>query len=54
MTEVTDSETAALFGTGEFFQKGNYAPVESELTDFDLPVQALGAIPQSQLAAVPP
>lgn len=43
MTEVTDSETAALFGTGEFFQKGNYAPVESELTDFDLPVQ--GRIP---------
>ncbi|HEX2284528.1 MAG TPA: carotenoid oxygenase family protein, partial [Mycobacterium sp.] len=41
MTET--SETAALFGTGQFFQRGNYAPVTDELTEFDLPVD--GAIP---------
>jgi carotenoid cleavage dioxygenase len=45
MTDTT-SETpdgSALFGTGQFFQQGNYAPVTAELTEFDLPVE--GAIP---------
>ncbi|GFG53990.1 9-cis-epoxycarotenoid dioxygenase [Mycolicibacterium agri] len=42
MTETT-SDTSALFGTGEFFTRGNYAPVADELTAFDLPVE--GAIP---------
>jgi carotenoid cleavage dioxygenase-like enzyme len=42
MTKAT-SETSALFGTGQFFQRGNYAPVADELTEFDLPVE--GAIP---------
>jgi carotenoid cleavage dioxygenase-like enzyme len=42
MTDTT-SETSALFGTGQFFQRGNYAPVADELTEFDLPVE--GAIP---------
>jgi carotenoid cleavage dioxygenase len=35
--------TSTLFGTGEFFQRDNYAPVTDELTEFDLPVE--GAIP---------
>ncbi|PRC54128.1 9-cis-epoxycarotenoid dioxygenase, partial [Mycobacterium sp. ITM-2017-0098] len=35
--------SSALFGTGDFFQVGNYAPVADELTAFDLPVE--GAIP---------
>lgn len=39
MTETSST----LFGTGEFFQKDNYAPVADELTEFDLPVE--GAIP---------
>jgi len=39
---MTDT-TSALFGTGEFFQRDNYAPVIDELTEFDLPVD--GAIP---------
>ena len=39
MTETTST----LFGTGEFFQRDNYAPVTDELTAFDLPVD--GAIP---------
>jgi carotenoid cleavage dioxygenase-like enzyme len=39
---MTDT-TSTLFGTGEFFQRDNYAPVTDELTEFDLPV--LGAIP---------
>jgi len=39
MTETTSS----LIGTGDFFQKDNYAPVADELTEFDLPVD--GAIP---------
>jgi len=39
MTETTST----LFGTGEFFQRDNYAPVTDELTAFDLPVE--GAIP---------
>ncbi|MGE0217365.1 carotenoid oxygenase family protein [Mycolicibacterium sp.] len=45
MTETADNQTDAstLFGTGEFFQIGNYAPVADELTAFDLPVH--GAIP---------
>src|SRR5215208_4963010 len=42
MTNTT-SDTSALFGTGKFFQRGNYAPVTDELTEFDLPVE--GAIP---------
>lgn len=41
---MTDtSETSTLFGAGPFFQRGNYAPVTDELTEFDLPVD--GAIP---------
>jgi carotenoid cleavage dioxygenase-like enzyme len=35
--------TSTLFGTGEYFQRDNYAPVTDELTEFDLPVE--GAIP---------
>jgi carotenoid cleavage dioxygenase-like enzyme len=42
MSETT-SDTSTLFGTGEFFKRGNYAPVTHELTEFDLPVE--GAIP---------
>ena len=42
MTRTT-SETSALFGTGEFFKRDNYAPVADELTHFDLPVE--GTIP---------
>ncbi len=42
MTDTT-SGTSAIFGTGQFFQRDNYAPVSDELTDFDLPVE--GAIP---------
>lgn len=41
MSETT--ETSALFGTDEFFRRGNYAPVADELTEYDLPVS--GAIP---------
>ena len=41
MTETSD--TSALFGTGQFFTRGNYAPVADELTATDLPVH--GAIP---------
>ncbi|MCT7661710.1 carotenoid oxygenase family protein [Mycobacterium deserti] len=40
MTDTTDS---TLFGTGQFFEKGNYAPVADELSEEDLPVE--GAIP---------
>src|ERR1700752_3370192 len=39
---MTDT-TSTLFGTGEYFQRDNYAPVTDELTEFDLPVE--GAIP---------
>jgi len=39
---VTDI-SSTLFGTGEFFQRDNFAPVTDELTEFDLPVE--GAIP---------
>jgi carotenoid cleavage dioxygenase-like enzyme len=39
---MTDT-TSTLFGTAEFFQRDNYAPVIDELTEFDLPVD--GAIP---------
>ena len=42
MTETT-SNASAIFGTGDFFRSGNYAPVADELTEFDLPVE--GAIP---------
>jgi carotenoid cleavage dioxygenase-like enzyme len=43
-SRVTEPEAeSTLFGTGEFFQVGNYAPVTDELTAFDLPVE--GAIP---------
>jgi carotenoid cleavage dioxygenase-like enzyme len=37
------TDTANLPATGQFFQRGNYAPVADELTEFDLPVE--GAIP---------
>lgn len=40
---MTDTSTSDLFGTGQFFQQGNYAPVPDQLTAFDLPVT--GAIP---------
>lgn len=54
MTETTSAATESpasdsressseLFGTGNFFQVGNYAPVSDELTAFDLPVE--GNIP---------
>jgi carotenoid cleavage dioxygenase-like enzyme len=39
---MTDT-SSTLFGTGDFFQRDNYAPVTAELTEFDLPVE--GAIP---------
>jgi carotenoid cleavage dioxygenase len=39
MTETSST----LFGTGDYFQRDNYAPVADELTEFDLPVE--GAIP---------
>jgi carotenoid cleavage dioxygenase-like enzyme len=39
----TNVELAGLAGPGQFFQTGNYAPVNDELTAFDLPVE--GAIP---------
>jgi carotenoid cleavage dioxygenase-like enzyme len=42
MTETT-SDVSPLFGTGDFFQRDNYAPVADELTEFDLPTE--GAIP---------
>jgi carotenoid cleavage dioxygenase-like enzyme len=42
MTKTT-SDASAIFGTVQFFQRGNYAPVTDELTEFDLPVE--GAIP---------
>jgi carotenoid cleavage dioxygenase-like enzyme len=42
MTKTT-SDASAIFGTARFFQRGNYAPVTDELTEFDLPVE--GAIP---------
>jgi carotenoid cleavage dioxygenase-like enzyme len=42
MTETT-SNTSTIFGTDDFFQRGNYAPVADELTDADLTVH--GAIP---------
>jgi len=34
MTETTTNESA-IFGTGDFFQRDNYAPVADELTEFD-------------------
>lgn len=42
-TETPDTGTSELFGTGQFFQRGNYAPVADELTAFDLSVE--GQIP---------
>ena len=42
MTE-TASNASAIFGTDDFFQRDNYAPVADELTEFDLPIE--GAIP---------
>lgn len=41
MTDTSDSST--LFGSDQFFLRGNYAPVTDELTEFDVPVE--GAIP---------
>ena len=43
MTETTPDTSAALFGSGDFFQKDNYASIFKELTEFDLPVE--GTIP---------
>lgn len=44
MTDTTDiADTPGLPGDGQFFQRGNYAPVADELTAFDLPVD--GEIP---------
>ncbi|MGB3234053.1 MAG: carotenoid oxygenase family protein, partial [Mycobacterium sp.] len=45
MTDIAadDTDTNTLFGAGEFFQRGNYAPVPEELTTFDLEVE--GVIP---------
>jgi carotenoid cleavage dioxygenase len=40
MTDVQESE---IFGTGQFYQRGNFAPVADELTEFDLTVD--GSIP---------
>ena len=40
---MTETTTRPCFGTGEFFQRDNHAPVTDELTEFDLPVE--GAIP---------
>lgn len=42
-TETTDAEQADLRENGSFFQRGNYAPVADELTEFDLTVE--GSIP---------
>lgn len=42
-TASDKTDTSALFGTGDFFRRGNYAPVTDELTEFALPVE--GAIP---------
>src|ERR1700694_1661733 len=44
-TQMTDtsSDTSARFGTGQFYQRDNYAPVADELTEFDLAIE--GAIP---------
>ncbi len=42
MTDTT-SAASAIFGTDNFFQRDNYAPVADELTEFDMPVE--GAIP---------
>ena len=39
----TSSDTSARFGTGQFYQRDNYAPVADELTEFDLAIE--GAIP---------
>jgi carotenoid cleavage dioxygenase-like enzyme len=39
----TSSATSALFGTGQFYQRDNYAPVADELTEFEPPVE--GDIP---------
>jgi carotenoid cleavage dioxygenase-like enzyme len=40
---MTDTKESEIFGTGQFYQRGNYAPVQDELTEFDLVVE--GAIP---------
>jgi carotenoid cleavage dioxygenase len=40
---MTDTTSDAVPATGQFFERGNFAPVPDELTAFDLPVQ--GAIP---------
>ncbi|WP_082909049.1 carotenoid oxygenase family protein [Mycolicibacterium iranicum] len=42
-TDSPPEPGSELFGTGQFFQVGNYAPVSDELTAFDLPVE--GTIP---------
>ncbi|OYN79530.1 carotenoid oxygenase family protein [Mycolicibacterium sphagni] len=42
MTDIT-TDSANLPTEGQFFQRGNYAPVPDELAEYDLPVE--GAIP---------
>lgn len=42
-TQTTETDPQGLPGKGQFFERGNYAPVTDELTAFDLPVT--GAIP---------
>ncbi len=46
-TASDKTDTSALFGTGDFFRRGNYAPVTDELTEFALPVE--GAIPPAEV-----
>ena len=43
MTDTAHESSELYFGTGQFFQKSNYAPVTKELTAFDLTVE--GTIP---------
>lgn len=42
-TETTDAQQADVREDGGFFQRGNYAPVADELTEFDLTIE--GSIP---------
>ena len=43
-THASGTDQAELSGTGQFFERGNFAPVAAELTEFDLPVE--GTIPK--------
>jgi carotenoid cleavage dioxygenase len=40
---MTEASQSTLFGTDQFFRRGNYAPVDDEVAQTDLPVE--GAIP---------